>query len=66
MPLPDPIIEVLSVFRPLFTAPTWRKLMILLTGTLLAHGRRTVAAALRQTGGSSQGCNHYHAPRSAP
>src|SRR5207245_2665762 len=23
-------------------------------------------AALRQTGGSSQGCNHYHAPRSAP
>jgi hypothetical protein len=35
MPLPDPLIEVLSVFRPLFTAPTWRKLMILLTGTLL-------------------------------
>ncbi len=27
MPLPDPIIEVLTVFRPLFTAPTWRKLM---------------------------------------
>ncbi|WP_165422922.1 IS701 family transposase [Ktedonosporobacter rubrisoli] len=50
MPLPDPIIEVLAVFRPLFTAPTWRKLMILLTGTLLAHGRRTVAAALRATG----------------
>ncbi len=50
MPLPDPIIEVLAAFRPLFTAPTWRKLMILLTGTLLAHGRRTVATALRQTG----------------
>src|SRR5258708_2215591 len=50
MPLPDPIREVLAVFRPLFTAPTWRKLMILLTGTLLAHGRRTVAAALRHTG----------------
>jgi hypothetical protein len=43
MPLPDPIIEVLPVFRPLFTAPTWRKLMILLTGTLLARGRRTVS-----------------------
>ncbi|GHO81960.1 hypothetical protein KSD_97310 [Ktedonobacter sp. SOSP1-85] len=50
MLLPDPIIEVLAAFRPLFTAPTWRKLMILLTGTLLAHGRRTVAAALRHTG----------------
>jgi hypothetical protein len=50
MPLPDPIIEVLTVFRPLFTAPTWRKLMTLLSGTLLAHGRRTVAAALRASG----------------
>jgi DDE superfamily endonuclease len=50
MPLPDPIIEVLTAFRPLFTAPTWRKLMTLLTGTLLAHGRRTVAAALRASG----------------
>ena len=50
MPLPDPILEVLAVFRPLFTAPTWRKLMILLTGTLLAQGRRTVAAALRSSG----------------
>ena len=50
MPLPDPIIEVLTTFRPLFTAPSWRKLMTLLTGTLLAQGRRTVAAALRHTG----------------
>lgn len=50
MPLPDPIREVLAVFRPLFTAPTWRKLMMVLTGTLLAHGRRTVAAALRASG----------------
>ena len=50
MLLPDPIIEALTVFRPLFTAPTWRKLMTLLTGTLLAQGRRTVAAALRASG----------------
>src|SRR5579859_4722637 len=55
MPLPDPIIEVLAVFRPLFTAPTWRKLMILLTGTLLAKGRRTVAAALRASGNAQAG-----------
>lgn len=50
MPLPDPILEVLTIFRPLFTAPTWRKLMTLLTGTLLVRGRRTVAAALRASG----------------
>ena len=55
MPLPDPIIEVLTVFRPLFTAPTWRKLMTLLTGTLLARGRRTVAAALRASGKEQDG-----------
>ena len=55
MPLPDPIIEVLAVFRPLFTAPTWRKLMTLVTGTLLTRGRRTVAAALRASGNSMAG-----------
>jgi len=50
MPLRAPIREVLAHFRPLFTAPTWRKMMVLLTGTLLAHGRRTVTTALRHTG----------------
>ena len=55
MPLPDPIIEVLMTFRPLFTAPTWSKLMTLLTGTLLAQGRRTVTAALRATGNEMAG-----------
>jgi hypothetical protein len=50
MPLPDPIIEVLTVFRPFFTVPTWRKLMTLLTGTQFSQGRRTVAAALRASG----------------
>ncbi len=43
MPLPEPMRAVLAAFRPLFTAPT-------LTGTLLAHGRRSVASALRHTG----------------
>jgi hypothetical protein len=55
MLLSDPIIEVLAVFRPLFTAPTWRKLMTLLTGTLLSQGRRTVAAALRASGNDQGG-----------
>ena len=50
MPHSDPIIPILAQFRPLFTAPTWKKMMILLTGTILARGRRTVTAALYQTG----------------
>jgi hypothetical protein len=33
-----------------FSQPTWRKVHVLLLGTLLARGRRTVTAALRQMG----------------
>src|SRR2546427_2003655 len=50
MSLPRPIISILAHFEPLFTAPTWKKVVILLVGTLLARGRRTVTAALRQMG----------------
>ena len=50
MSLPRPIITILAHFEPLFTAPTWKKVVILLVGTVLARGRRTVAAALRQMG----------------
>lgn len=50
MPCSDPIIALLEPFRPLFTAPTWKNLLVLLRGTLLARGRRTVTAALWQTG----------------
>ena len=45
MSLPRPIITVLAHFEPLFTAPTWKKVVILLVGTVLARGRRTVTAA---------------------
>lgn len=50
LPLPDPIREVLVAFRPRFPAPTGRTWMIVWTGTRLAHGRRTVAVALRHSG----------------
>ena len=61
MPLPAAIIAVLAPFRPLFTAPTWRKLMTLLTGTLLAHGRRTVCSALRFSGEHmNESWSQYH------
>ncbi len=50
MSLPSPIIAVLAHFKPLFTAPTWSKVVTLLGGILLARGRRTSTAALRQMG----------------
>lgn len=50
MPLPTPIIQVLQHFRPAFTRPTWDKALVLVVGTILARGRRTVTAALKQMG----------------
>ncbi len=56
-----PIALLLVPFETVFTKPTWRKVLILLEGTLLAHGRRTVTAALRAMGlqGLAQ-FNVYH------
>ena len=36
----------LAPFEPLFTRPTWQNLLVLLAGTILAPGRRTVSSAL--------------------
>ncbi len=46
----SPIVAIVEAFRPEFTAPTWTKVLVLLWGTILARGRRTVTAALRQMG----------------
>lgn len=48
--LPSPIITILAYFEPLFTVPTWKKVVTLVVGTLLVRGRRTVTAARRQMG----------------
>src|SRR5437588_12338910 len=50
MPVPDCILTILAPFSVAFTQPTWQKVLILVLGTLLARGRRTVTAALRITG----------------
>ena len=50
MPPPDLILSVLEVFRTEFSRPAWDKAVVLVLGTLLARGRRTVTAALRQMG----------------
>ena len=50
--LPAAIAAVLLPFATLFTNPTWRKAQLLLVGTILTPGQRTVAAALRVMGRS--------------
>lgn len=50
MPPSGPIVAILETFRSEFTEPTWSKVLVLLWGTILARGRRTVTAALRPMG----------------
>jgi hypothetical protein len=54
MSLSPAILSVLAIFQSAFTSPTWEKAQVLIVGTLLACGRRTVTAALRQMGGGQQ------------
>src|SRR4051795_7096842 len=44
------LADRLSPFATSFTAAVWRHVLVLVAGTLLAPGRRTVTAALRVTG----------------
>jgi hypothetical protein len=48
--LPPTIMKVLMPFAPLFHARTWQKVPILLIGTILTPGKKTVSAALRVMG----------------
>jgi hypothetical protein len=50
MSLSDPMTTVLCELEPVFSQPTWRQGRVLIVGTLLAHGQRTVTAALRPMG----------------
>ena len=59
--LPAAIVAVLLPFGTLFTNPTWQKAQLLLVGTILTTGQRTVAAALRVMGRSDQDdYSRYH------
>ena len=62
MPSPSPeIIQLLSVFSVAFTAPTFAKVLVLIFGTILTPGRRTVTAALRMMGlGNDKHFGNYH------
>ena len=52
---------LLAPFRTGFTRPTWKKVRLLVEGTLLARGRRTVTSALRMMGLQQEArCNVFH------
>jgi len=44
------MIQILAPFAPLFSEGVWGHLQVLLAGTILAPGKRTVASALRAVG----------------
>ena len=53
--------ELLQPFRDAFTAPTWEHVLVLVMGTILVPGRRTVASALRVMGlGQARHFTNYH------
>jgi hypothetical protein len=62
MPTPSPeIIRLLSVFAVAMTAPTFAKSLVLIYGTILTPGIRTVSAVLRVMGlGDLETFGNYH------
>lgn len=62
MPVPSAeIIQLLATFAPAFSAPSYAHALVLLYGTILAPGRRTVTAALRAVGRSDEAhFTNYH------
>ena len=59
--LPTTMIRVLTPFAPLFSKRVWQHVFVLLAGTILAPGRRTVSSALRAMGLNQEKRFHrYH------
>ena len=55
------LLNLIVVFQPLFTQPTWENARALLLGALLARGKRTVTACLRVVGLGQDGrFQNYH------
>jgi len=52
--LPADLLNLIVVFQPAFTNPTWENAKVLLLGALLARGKRTVTSCLRVVGLSDE------------
>ena len=51
--LPVTLTRVIGVFVPVFPRPVWQHVKVLLTGAVLAPGKRTVTAMLQIMGRSA-------------
>jgi hypothetical protein len=59
--LPTRMLHFLNPFAPLFSKRVWPHVLVLLSGAILAPGRRTVCSALRAVGlGDERGFHRYH------
>jgi hypothetical protein len=59
--LPTVMVQVLAPFVPLFSKRVWQHALVLLAGTILTPGKRTVTAALHVMGLSqSKQFHRYH------
>jgi len=57
----DPVLLLLQSKAPVFTRPTFSHVLLLVCGTLLASGRRTITAAERAVGrGAERHFTTYH------
>ena len=54
MNLPVEMVAMLGAFAPLFSDRVWLHVRILVAGTILAHGTRTVTQAVRVMGLSEE------------
>ena len=61
LPLPESLAALLSAFASAFTRLTFEQVQLLVMGTLLTSGRRTVTSALRAVGlGGERHFTTYH------
>ena len=49
-PTPPVLVGWLAAFRGCFSAPVWSRVLVLVTGAVLAPGKRTVIQVLRVMG----------------
>jgi hypothetical protein len=50
--LPIAFTSIIGIFGPVFSRPVWQHVIVLLTGAVLAPGKRTVTAILQSMGRS--------------
>jgi hypothetical protein len=55
------LVAWMALLRPCFTAPVWHHVLVLVTGAVLAPGKRTVTQILRVMGlAAAPGFRRYH------